>query len=135
MYTALSHAFHASVCACVCLCRCVCLCVCVRDSCGSKLVEEILEMNTLLYISATYLWHTCVSNNIYISILHIHIHTHIYTCTNTHGHLRPSLRASAIPSMASPIISLLSLSCNPIGYWMGEAHCRGRNEGRGASPA
>lgn len=50
---------------------------------------------------------------------------------HVHTHLRPSLRASTIPGMASPIISLLSSSCDLIGGWKGEAHCRGRKERSG----
>lgn len=59
----------------------------------------------------------CKKNDICIGTLHIH--------------LRPSLRASTIPGMASPIISLLSSSCDLIGGWKGEAHCRGRKERSG----
>ena len=63
---------------------------------------------------------------------HLHKHfAHIHTNARTHIHLRPSLRASTIPGMASPIISLLSSSYNLIGGWKGEAHCRGRKERRG----
>lgn len=50
---------------------------------------------------------------------------------HVHIHLRPSLRASTIPGMASPIISLPSSSCDLIGGWKGEAHCRGRKERSG----
>lgn len=122
LFVLISASRSLSLRVCVCLWD-VCIYVCAHEHMQVKISGRNIKEHTITY-----------SDNTFYDMHMREIHsTHINTHTHAYRHLRPSLRASTMSSMASPIIAFLSSSCALIGCWMGEAHCRGRNEGRGST--
>lgn len=88
--------------------------------CRSNSVKDqnLLEMHTQSCIPTTYL--TCKDLD-----LHRHWRTHTLT---------PFTAGKHHPLLGFPHHSLPFSSCDLIGCCMGEAHCRGRNQGEGGFP-